>query len=319
MPSKKASNKPFKNEEAVAKPRRLKQSPYKSFRLQKPIKHPAGRVPNSFIIFKKCLKHLFKYWKLFLGITLVYALLTLILVKGFGLSTALADIKSSLEALFQGKTNNLTTGFTLFTFLLGSAGGTTSPQASVYQTFLIVVVSLVIIWSLRHTYTGTKVSVKEAYYKGLAPLIPFVLVLFVIGLELIPMIIGNFLYAVAVNNSIAVTLLEKSLWVLLMFFLALLSLYMITSTIFALYIVTLPDLTPMQALWSARELVRYRRWSILRKILFLPLLLVILAALIVVPIILVATPIAAWIFFALTMLSLPLIHSYMYSLYRELL
>ena len=57
---------------------------------------------------------------------------------------------------------------------------------------------------------------------------------------------------------------------------------------FALYIVTLPDMTPMKALRSARELVRYRRWTVLRKVLFLPLMLLVVAAIIMVPIIILA-------------------------------
>jgi hypothetical protein len=94
---------------------------------------------------------------------------------------------------------------------------------------------------------------------------------------------------------------------------------MVSSSIFALYIVTLPDVTPMQALRSARELVRYRRWSIARKVLFLPVSLLVIAAVIMVPVILLVTPASEWVFFILSMLSIAVIHSYMYSLYRELL
>ena len=38
-----------------------------------------------------------------------------------------------------------------------------------------------------------------------------------------------------------------------------------------------------------------------------------------VPIIIVLTPLAKWIFFLLTIASLTAIHAYMYTLYRELL
>ena len=74
-----------------------------------------------------------------------------------------------------------------------------------------------------------------------------------------------------------------------LFFLALLSLYMICSSLFALYIVTLPNVTPMKALRSARQLVLHRRFLVLRKILFMPLALLVLGAIIMIPLIIFLT------------------------------
>src|SRR5205823_2479549 len=109
------------------------------------------------------------------------------------------------------------------------------------------------------------------------------------------------------------------IWAVLFIILSFVSLYMLSASVFALYIVTLPDMTPLKALRSARELVHHRRWTVLRKILWLPLLLLIIAAVVMVPIIIVLTPLAQWIFFLLTMLALLAVHGYMYTLYRELL
>ncbi len=94
---------------------------------------------------------------------------------------------------------------------------------------------------------------------------------------------------------------------------------MISSSIFALYIVTLPDMTPLKALRSARELVKGRRWAVILRLLSLPVILLIVAAIIMVPIIIVLTPVAQWVFFLLTMFTLVAVHAYMYTLYRELL
>jgi hypothetical protein len=118
---------------------------------------------------------------------------------------------------------------------------------------------------------------------------------------------------------VAVTLLEQVLWLAVWFVLGVTSLYMISSSLFALYIVTLPDMAPLAALRSARQLVAHRRWAVMRKIIFLPLALMILAAVLVLPIILFATPLAAVVFFLISMLFLPFAHSYMYALYRALL
>jgi hypothetical protein len=141
----------------------------------------------------------------------------------------------------------------------------------------------------------------------------------VVGLQLIPLLVGSTLYAVVTTNGIAVTVIEKLIWLFVFGVLALWTLYMLSSSLFALYIVTLPDMTPLKALRSARELVRHRRWTVLRKILWLPLALLLIAAVLMVPIIIWLTPLAQWLFFVLTMFVLVAVHGYMYTLYRELL
>jgi len=57
----------------------------------------------------------------------------------------------------------------------------------------------------------------------------------------------------------------------------------------------------------------------MRKMLFLPLMIFVLAAVVMIPVILVATPAAPVVYFVLTMLVLPIAHAYLYALYRELL
>lgn len=300
-------------------PRRFKQQVYKSFRPSPSIKSQTKALPSAFKITKKSTQVLKNNWRLFLVITLIYGLLTIVLVRGFGGSLNLAQLKDTLKAGFNGSFSNLFTGLTLFGYLLGSAGTSSNPAGGVYQGLLIIILSLVTIWALRQVMAGQKIKAKQAFYSGTYPLVQFILVLSVIGLQLLPLLIGSWVYSNVVSSGIAVTGAEKFIWGLLAILLAVLSLYMLASSIFALYIVTLPDMTPMKALRSARQLVLHRRWKVLIKILFLPLLLLIIGAAIMVPLILLATALAQWIFFGLTMFVLIAVHGYMYSLYRELL
>jgi len=184
---------------------------------------------------------------------------------------------------------------------------------------LLIIVSLATIWALRQVYNNNAIRVRDSFYKGVYPLVPFILVLLVIGLQLLPLLIGGTLYSIVISSGIAVGLLQELLWALLFLGFALISLYLLSSSLFALYIVTLPEMTPFKALRSARDLVRHRRWLVLRKILFLPLILLILAAVILVPLLVIVTPIASWIFLLLSLASLVVVHSYGYALYRELL
>lgn len=303
---------------AAGKPRRLKVPTYQNFKLAKRIKHPV-KLPSVLQLTKAAWRTLWQHKNLFIGITLTYGLLNLLLVQGLAGSTDVAGLKNTLNQAFTGNFGSLASGVSVFVVLVGSAGNGSSQTAGAYQLFLGLITSLAVIWALRQVLAGAIVRVRDAYYLGMYPLIPFMLVLLVIGLQLLPLLIGSTLYSLVVTNGIAVYPVEKVIWALMYGLLALLSLYLVSSSLFALYIVTLPNMTPMKALRSARDLVRYRRWTVLLKILCLPLILLVVAAVIMVPIIIWLTPLAQWVFFLLTMFALVAIHACMYTLYRELL
>src|SRR4051812_3698769 len=236
------------------------------------------KLPNAWQLTKAAANLLWQHRGLFIGITLSYGLLNLVLVQGLAANTDVQSLKDSLNKVFTGHFSSLASSLGVFAVLVGSAGNGSSQTAGAYQFFLALIVSLAIIWALRQVAAGTSLRVRDTYYKGMYPLVPFVLVLLVVGLQLIPLLVGASLYSLVITNGIAVYFVEKFLWALLYGLLALLSLYMLSSSLFALYIVTLPDMTPLRALRSARELVRFRRWTVLRKILCLPIILLIIAA-----------------------------------------
>jgi hypothetical protein len=288
----------------MAKPRRIKQ----------PVK-----LPNIYRLTRATTQILWTHKKTLAGITLVYGLLNLVLVQGIAGNSDLGNIKHTLDQIFTGHLASLASGLSVFALLVSSAGNSSSPTAGAYQFFLGLIGSLAMIWALRQLLSGKKLRFRDAYYRGMYPLVPFVLVLVVIALQLIPLLVGSTLYSIVITNGIAVAAGEKLAWAVLFALLALLSFYLVSSSLFALYIVTLPGMTPMRALRSARELVHKRRWTVLRKVISLPVILLIVAAVIMVPIIVWLTPLAQWTFFILTMAALLAAHTYMYTLYRELL
>ena len=246
----------------------------------------------------------------------MYTILTILLVRGLAGGTNIHDLSS----LKTGGLSTVFTGLGGFLLLLTSSGNNSSPTAGVYQMFLTLFASLAFIWAYRQQLAGNyDVRVRDAYYRGMYPLIPVLLVVLVIGIQLLPMLIGAGLYSLVVSQGIAAVVFERILWGLVFFGLALASFYMVSASVFGLYIATLPDTAPLSALKSARSLVKHRRWSIARKLLFLPIILLTVAGILVTPVILYATVLAPWFFFLMTMASLPIVHSYMYTVYRELL
>lgn len=284
----------------------------------KPTRRPV-KLPSAWQLAKQSAMMLWEHKQLFIGITLMYGLLNLVLVQGLTGGADISSLKASVNSAFSGHLGFLATGIGTFAVLVGTAGNNGSQTAGAYQMILAIISSLAIIWALRQVSLGKRPGIRDAYYRGMYPLIPFIIVLFVIGLQLVPLVVGSSVYTLVINNGIATHAIEKILWGLLAILLSFLTLYMLSSSLFALYIATLPDMTPMKALRSARELVRHRRWTVLRKLLCLPIFLLLVAAIVMVPLIIILAPLASWVFFLLTMFSLAAVHSYVYNLYRELL
>jgi hypothetical protein len=316
----KKAGKPASKKQAVAKvatERRIKPGKYQ-FKLKRQVKYPA-KLPNAVQLAKTAALIFWQNRRLLSGIIIIYGLLNLVLVQGLAGNTDVSSLKDNLNQVFSGHFASLASSLSVFAVLVGSAGNGSSQTAGAYQFFLAVIASLAIIWALRQLIAGSKLRIRDPFYRGMYPLIPFILILLVIAVQLLPLLIGSSLYSLVISNGIAASAFEKILWALLFIALALWSLYMVSASIFGLYIVTLPDMTPRKALRSARELVKLRRWTVLRKLLCLPLILLIVAAVIMVPIIIWLTPLAQWVFFVLTMFALLAVHLYAYTLYREML
>lgn len=258
-----------------------------------------------------------QYWRPLGGIVLVYLILNIIFASGISdINQTFNNIKNDLNA---GGGQDLWRAAGGFGALVGSAGAGTTAAGSALQTMLFVIVSLVIIWALRHLLSGQEISVKSAYYRAMAPLIPFLLVILVIIIQLLPMTLGGVILAAVATSVFTSATAATVVTAIAFLLLASWSVYMVSASVFGLYIVTLPDMQPIRALRAANELVRFRRWAVLRKVLFMPVFILIVMGIIIVPLILFAKPVVPAVFYALSMLAILFIHTYLYSLYRELI
>lgn len=292
---------------------RLRQGTKQQRRLQAKKTAAKQTIPTSFSILGQVFKLVQKHWQILGGVMLVYLILNIVFASG--LSTVINNFSAVKDNLSGGRSfSDALGGFGAL--LGGSAGG--SESASVIQSLLVVLASLVIIWALRQLLAGKKFSVKEAYYNSMFPLIPFLLVILVIIIQLLPVTLGSGLVALIVS-TLSSSGLATFIMVLLILPLFVWSVYMLSSSIFALYIVTLPDMQPRQALRSAKKLVSLRRLKIIRRLLFLPIFMLLAMAVIMLPLILYVQALVVPVFYLLSILALLFAHSYLYSLYRGLL
>jgi hypothetical protein len=313
----KTSKKPDVKQEALPSGmRRIRPGKYNSFHLQKHVKRFRSPVAGAPTIMYRAIKLLLTNWKLFGGIMSIYLILELILVQGLSLITSGGTLGQTKQ-LLDGVTNIASTSASLFLLLVGN--GTGNSSSSAYQFFLLLMISLVLIWALRQRYLDGFARIRDAFYKGPAQFVPFFLVLLSIGLQIIPGVFGVILYTAVSSNGIAASMPEKVLWAVLVGVLIVLSCYYISGSIFALYIVTLNDMTPIRALRMAGQLVRNRRLAIMRKVIFLPVAIFIIMAILIVPFLLFAVRVAPVAFFIVTAMMVALLHAYLYGLYKELL
>lgn len=279
----------------------------------KPAVTTSLKLPGSFRLSGQALMILSTFWKPISGIFLIYLSLNLLLASG------LSVISSNISALREevAGQGRLDQALMDFGSLAGGAGWSGGETSSALQSILFIIASLAIIWALRQLLSGEKITVKQAYYQGMAPLIPYVLLTLVIIVQILPMTIGAALLGIVSTGAFGpvVTVIFTIAFLLLTTW----TLYMLSCSVVALYIVTLPHMQPRQALRSAKNLVKNRRWAVMRRLIFLPFLILAAMAAIFIPILLIVPPLAAPLFFAAATLAVFIVHTYLYNLYRRLL
>lgn len=192
-----------------------------------------------------------------------------------------------------------------------------SDASQVYVFLLLVLMSMAEIWLIRRLSSDEPVAVKPALYQGTAQVVPFGLSVLLLVLQLLPFVVGLWLFQIVVIEGIAIHLTEQALFAGLWLGLGLLSWYWVATSLLSLYIVTLPAVMPMQAWHTAKPLVEGRRAILLLRVL------VLFASLVVLGYGLVLLIPADWLvnynLLPLVIAALlPIWHIYLYKLYRAL-
>ncbi len=291
---------------------------HRSFKLSKRTIIKTKKIPDIKVLVKETNLIFWKNKMLFLKFALLFSFLDFLFVKGLGSSFNLVSTKQSLIDLI-GNSNNLETSALLFGQLVSSSSVSATNSSGAYHYFLVIIIILATVWLVRQIHNQSKPSLKDALYSGMTPIIKFIIILFVITLQLLPALIGGFLVSTVFSNGLAVTPFEKTVWVIFYVGLMLVSLYMILSSIFALAIATLDGVAPMVALRSSRDIVMHRRMKILARLIVLSILVIIIYALIFVPLILYVPVLAEPLFLIISTFALIYSTVYIYNLYRQLL
>src|SRR5690606_30003916 len=125
-----------------------------------------------------------RHWRPLGGITLIYGILYFLLVRAVP-QVDLSEYSQLIDELSGSGSETFKT-LTLAGAALASVGQAGSELNTLYGFILFVVVSLALIWALRHLFAGKKFTVRDAYYRGMTPFVTYILMLFTVAIQLLP-------------------------------------------------------------------------------------------------------------------------------------
>ncbi len=256
-------------------------------------------------------------WQPILAVAALYGLVHYVVIQGVT-AIDVESISTFVSENFDFDLNKLGASLFLTASLFG-LGPEISSTSSFLSSMLVVINSLALIWILRHIWLGRSVSVKESYYKGMYPLVPYALVVLVCLLQLIPFLAGSYIVSIVLAKGIAIAVVDKVLTALFFVATLLLSGYLLIGPLLATYIVTIPDMTPLAAMSQANKTLKGRRSAVLSRLIGFLLLSVVGAFLSIVSLVYIAPVFVPLAISALTVISLPWTHVFMFTLYRHLI
>jgi len=311
----------------------LKRRPHRSFRRTRRRDYARSlELPGYFAFTKYVTKTIFANWKTFSLLLLVASIFTFVLV-GIGSQ----DIFNTLATTLSTTSGDFFSGWGKvgeagLLFLSSVSGGLSQELTELQQALAVILVLFTwqtSVWLLRNMLAGHKVKLRDGLYSASAPMLATLIVAIVLLVQLLPFGLAIIGYSAAVSTGLLTGGVEAMMFWIAAGLLTVLSLYWITSTFFALIIVTLPGMYPFKAVKIAGDLVIGRRLRILSRLLWMSIVVSISWAIILIPIILINSwvngmwaaanwvPVVPVAILILSTATVIWVSSYVYLLYRK--
>lgn len=265
--------------------------PHRSFRLTRRrdyVQHLA--LPGLFSFTAEVTKTLWRNKRIFLALGGIYAALYAILVGAQSqenYSALTETLKQASESIAEGGIGVLgEASVLLFSLTTSNLGGELTEAQQIFALLLLLLVWLTTVWLLRNILAGHKVKLRDGIYAAGAPLFATVLIALLIAAQLLPVALAT----VGYNAAFATGLLDSGVAAMLFWIaaglLSVLSLYWVTSSLFALIIITIPGMYPYAAIRTAGDLMVGRRLKILVRWVWMGFVMVVAAFIALIPFIL---------------------------------
>ena len=279
-------------------------------------------------------KTLWSHRKLFISLAAFYALLTVLLV-GIASQSAYSNLADTLRTTsgdaFNGNWGQIGKASLLFVATLtGSISQTLTEVQQLYSFIIVLLGWLTSVWLLRNLLAGHKVKLRDGLYNAGSPILSTFLVALLLLVQMLPFALALFGYSAAVTTGLLASggVAAMLFWIAAVL-LSVISLYLMTSTVFALIIVTLPGMYPFKAIKTAGDLVVGRRLRLLLRFIWLAISVSLAWVLVMIPVILIDmwikslwsainwVPTIPLVLLSLSSLTIVWVSSYVYLLYRK--
>lgn len=257
--------------------------------------------------------------------------LALFVAVGFTQQAEYADLsaatREAVSTLPEGAARNAAAiGVLLSSVMTGALAASQGEGQNLIHTSLLFLLLLVAVWMIRHLHSGSAVSVRDALYNAGAPVVSSLAVAAIGVVQLVPLaVVVTVLAAVLSTGAMTNTLLAASV-VMLILIASVATLYWLTGTIMAFFVVTIPGTYPWAALQTARQLIKGFRLAVLGRILWLFCLSVVLMTVVMLPLVMADITLGldmsytiALVIQALSVLIAMLSVAYLYFLYRSII
>jgi len=312
----------------------LKRRPHRSFRITQRRDYKRSlKLPGYFAFTNSVLKTIWDNRKTFGLLALTSALATALAV-GLASQDTYSALRGTLNLtsgdMFNGALGEFgKAGLLLITSATGGISQNLSDIQQVYSGIITLLTWLTSVWLLRNILAGHKVKLRDGLYNSGSPILPtFIVALSFIAPALL-LSLGLIFYSAAATSGLLAGGVEAMLFWAAELVLAVISVYWIISTFFALVIITLPGMYPLRALKIAGDMVVGRRLRILYRLLWAAISTVIIWSVVMIPIIMFDSwlkgvwsavswvPIVPIALLALSTITIIFLSSYVYLLYRK--
>lgn len=308
--------------------------PHRSFQLTRRRDYVRPiELPGLFAFTGEVTKTLWRFRKTFLLLAAVYALLygVLVGVQSQDTYTTLSEtLKSTSGDFFSGNWGAIgEAGILFLSFASSGLSSDATESQQIFSVLVFLLVWLTTVWLLRNLLAGHKVKLRDGLYNAGAPLFATAVVALIIAVQLIPIALALVGYNAATASGLLNGGASAMLFWLGASLLGILSIFWITSSIFALIIITLPGTYPLRALRTSGEMVLGRRVKILTRWAWMALVIMVTWAVVIIPIVLLdmglkslipaiqAAPIVPVAIVIMAALSTVWVAAYVYLLYRK--
>lgn len=271
----------IKKQDEVRLHRSFKRSYYEDYQRKTELPSLTSQASAAFKMF-------FKFWKIFLPLLLIFVGLYIFLIGAMSENT-LADVKANVEQtnkdVADGKIGTVgKAGLTLLG-IISTGGLTTMNDAQVViAVLLFTIIWLVTIYLARHLLAGhQEIKMRDGFYSALSPLVSTLVVGLIIFLEAIPIMLTIIVFQVALTTEFLSTPFYALLFFMFAALMITLSLYLLSSSFFAIIVVSAPGLYPLTAVRMAKNLIMGRRLRFLIRVFYLVIIVALLYLLLLMP------------------------------------